>query len=200
MPKLFKTPSEIRDDFLRTIKNGLIDLGVAEPNVAENSDYYVIGQSLADQISAVFNNIEIQSDASSADTATGDDLDRILEIYGLARRPAGGSSGKIEITTSATTFVPVGENLTSSTGQVYEVTVGGNYSNGDDIPIASTDVGAQTNLAVDSILTWTNPPAYTQSTATVTQALTGGVDVEDDETARARLLTRLQNPPASGNW
>lgn len=200
MPKLFKTPSEIRDDYLRTIKNGLIDLGVSNPNVSENSDFYIEGQALADQISAVFNNIEVQADASFPDTATGTDLDRILTIYGLSRRNAGGASGKIEITTSATTFVAVGENLVSTTGIVYEVTVGGSYSDGDEIPVASVDEGADTNLAAESILTWTNPPAYTQSTATVSQAITGGVDLEDDETARARLLTRLQNPPASGNW
>lgn len=200
MPKLTKTPAEIRDDFLRTIKNGLIDLGVPNPNVAENSDYFVLGTALADQVSAVFNNIEIQSDASFPDTATGTDLDRILEIYGLSRRPAGGSSGQIIITTSAPTLVPVGANLTSSVGEVYEVTIGGTYSDQDVIPVHSSDTGEKTNLAVDEILTWTDPPAYTQSTAVVEQALTGGVDEEDDETARARLLTRLQNPPVSGNW
>lgn len=200
MPKLFKTPSEIRDDFLRTIKNGLIDLGISEPNVAENSDYFILATAVADQISAIFNNIEVQADASFADTALGSDLDRILEIYGLTRRPAGGASGKIAIVTSAITLVPLGANLISATGEVYEVTVGGTYSNGDLIPVAATDTGVKTNLAVDSVLTWTSPPAYTQSTATVAQALTGGVDQEDDETARARLLTRLQNPPVSGNW
>lgn len=198
--KISKTPAQIRDDFLRTIKNGLVDLGISDPNVAENSDYYVLGTALADQISAVFNNIEVQSDASFPDTATGTDLDRILEIYGLARRPAGGSSGQIAIVTSADTLVPLGANLTSSTGEVYEVSIGGTYSNGDYIPVDSVDTGIKTNLAVDEVLTWTSPPAYTQSTATVVQALTGGVDEEDDETARARLLTRLQNPPAAGNW
>ncbi len=198
--KISKTPAQIRDDFLRTIKNGLIDLGITDPNVAENSDYFVLGTALADQVSAVFNNIEIQSDASFPDTAVGTDLDRILEIYGLSRRPAGGSSGQIIIVTSAPTLVPVGANLTSDTGEVYEVSIGGTYDDGDVIPVASTDVGVKTNLAVDEILTWTSPPAFTQSTATVNQALTGGVDAEDDETARARLLTRLQNPPASGNW
>lgn len=200
MAKITKTPSQTRADYLRTIQNGLINLGVTNPNVSENSDFYVTGTALADQLAPIYNNVEIAADAMMPDTATGSDLDRCLATYGLSRRPPAQASGQITIVTSAPTLVPLGSELTSTIGQVYAVSVGGTYSDGDVIPVTSNDAGAVTNLAKDEILVWTSAPAFTQSTAVVSLAITGGVDAEDDETARARLLSRLQSPPASGNW
>lgn len=200
MPKLTKTPEQIKEDYLRTIKVGLVDIGVPNPNVSEGSDYYVQATAISEQISAVFNNLEFTADQQMPDTAVEADLDRILSIYGLERRPAGGAAGQITIECSAPTLVATGTQLQSSLGVVYQVTVGGTFSDGDTIDVSSVDVGAKTNLAAGALLTWVGAPAFTKATAEVTRAITGGVDEEDDETARARLLSRLANPPGAGNW
>lgn len=200
MAKITKTPSEIRDDYLRTIKNGLIDIGITNPNVSEDSDYWVQAVALADQITTLFNNIEVAADELMPDTATGTDLDRLLAMFGLTRRVAGGGTGQCAIVCSAATFVVTGAELINSVGSIYQVRTGGTFVDGDLIDLISKDVGAKVNLAAGAILTWVSPPFATQSTATVTRAVTGGVDAEDDETARARLLSRLAHPPGSGNW
>jgi uncharacterized phage protein gp47/JayE len=200
MSKITKTPNEIRDDYLRTVKNGLINIGIPNPNVSENSDYWIQATALADQISSLFNNVEVAADQLMPDTATGTDLDRLISMFGLSRRPAGGATGQCTIVCTAPTFVVTNAELANSVGGVYQVRTGGTFSNGAIIDLISKDTGAKTNLAVGSTLVWVSPPAATQSTTTVTTPITGGVDAEDDETARARLLSRLAHPPGSGNW
>lgn len=200
MAKITKTPEQIKEDYLRTIKNGLIDIGIANPNISENSDYWVQAVALSDQITTLFNNIEVAADQLMPDTATEADLDRLLAMFGLSRRPAGSATGQLIITTSSPTFVPTNAELINSVGASYQVRTGGTYNNGDIIDIISKDPGTKANLLNGSILTWVSPPFATQSTATVSRAITGGVDAEDDETARARLLSRLAHPPGSGNW
>jgi uncharacterized phage protein gp47/JayE len=195
-----KPPLEIRDDLLRVIKNGLQQIGVDEPDVSPGSDHFILATAVADQVSLGFLNADVLFDAAFPDSATGEDLDRLLDQYGLTRREAAGGSGTITLVSSLTTLVPTGTQLVSATGLRYEVTLGGSYSNGSEIPVSAIDTGTATNLGAGSILTWNNTPAFARSTSEVTQAITGGVEAEDDETARARLLARLRNPPGGGNW
>lgn len=200
LPNITATPASIRDDFLRVIKNGLWDLGIQDANVSPGSDYWVMAEALGAQIAMLYNFLITSSDAVMPDTCTGEDLDRWLGIVGLERRDAGGSTGTIEFSTDFTTLVPTGAELTSASGQRYKVSQGGTYADGDTIPIESIDVGTQTNLDVPDFLTWASPPFGSQPTANLATALTGGVDAEVDDVARARLLDRLANPPSAANW
>jgi hypothetical protein len=134
------------------------------------------------------------------DSATGEDLDRRLALRGMKRRPAGPSNGPITFTASTTTLVATGSQLKSPSGVTLYVTVGGSYANGAQIPVRSLSNGKATNLPAGTVLRWVSPPAYASSTVTVASpGITGGVDAEDDETARARLLDRIANPPGGGN-
>jgi hypothetical protein len=118
----------------------------------------------------------------------------------MKRRPAGASNGPIIFTTSTPTLVATGAQLKSPSGVTVYVTVGGTYSNGAQIPVQSLSTGTGANLTAGTSLRWLSPPAYASSTAVVASpGITGGVDVEDDETARARLLDRIANPPGGGN-
>lgn len=197
---LIKRPNQILSDMLRTLKAGLINIGVSNPQVDEGTDYYIMFSAIANELAVAENNINLQAEALMPDTATGTDLDRILTNFGMSRRAASTSNGFIGLVSSIDTFVATGSELVSTLGGIYRVTVGGIYSNGDDIPIQSVSTGSYTNMEVNEVLTWSSAPAFAQSTATVTVAVTGGVDAEDDETARRRLLSRMQNPPALGNW
>lgn len=199
-----KDPLTVRDDILRTLKNGLISRGVATPQVGPGSEAFIWATALANELSVVAANTIIKADAQMPDTATGSDLDRIVAIYGLARRAAGGSSGQMTITTSANTFIATGSQLIDSGGLRYTVSTGGTYTNASPtnlIAITALDTGKATNHAVGDVLRWVSAPPYAAPTTIVaTGGLTGGVDLEDDNTLRARLFSRLQNPPGGGNW
>lgn len=195
------TRDTIRDNILRTIKNGLTGLGVSNPNVGPGSDYYILATAVANELCVVEANAQVLADQMMFDTATGDDLDRLAAIIGLTRRPAGGSSGFVVLSSSASTGVTVGTQLTDSAGLRYEVSVGGTYANGALIPVAAIDTGTATNLDAGVTLQWASAPTYSEATAAVaTGGLTNGVDAEDEENLRARCYAVLQNPPSSGNW
>lgn len=197
---IVKRPNEIRDDILRTMQAGLIDAGVDSPQISRGSDLYIESEALALEISIAANNVLTRSDQLLPDTATEEDLDRILNIFGLSRRGASTASGFVRLTTSINTFVATGAQLTGPNGLIYQVTVGGSYGNNEEIPVESVDTGDRTNLEVNSSMEWVDTPAFAQSTATVSQAITGGVDSENDATARERLLDTLRNTPGLGNW
>lgn len=198
----------IRDDILRTIKNGLYERGVSEPNVGPGSDFFFIAEALGNELSVVGANGVIKTDAQMPDTATDDenesgdqDLTRIATLLGLEPQPAAGSFGSVVIESSATSPIAVDSELTDKLGQRYKVTVGGNYDNGDSVPIEAISVGESTNLDEDEVLTWAEAPPYCSDKVTVAGGgLTNGADAEDSEALRQRVFAKLQVPPGSGDW
>jgi uncharacterized phage protein gp47/JayE len=198
---IVKSAVEIRDDMLRAVKNGLIESGVVNPNVSVSSDFGIIASAVANEVAIAENNVLIAGNQLMPDTATGTDLDRILSYYSIGRRPASSAIGNVIITASATTLIPTGAQLVSPTGLKYAVVTGGSYADQASIQIISIDTGSQTNLLAGTSLTWVASPPFVAPTVLVdaTNVVTGGTDAEDDETARARLLDRLANPPGAGN-
>ena len=197
-----KTSDQYRDDFLRSVSNGLqLIAGIQNPNVSYGTDHYIIGTAIGKLAELASYNAIVAADAQMADTAVGEDLYRIAKIYDLALKPAGGSAGSLVLTSSNTAAVSSGQQLIDPTGLRYQVAVGGSYADSDQILITSIDTGSGTNIAAGTSLRWVSPPAFVAPTALVaTGGMTGGVDAEDDEGLRARLLERLRNPAGGGNW
>lgn len=195
------TAEQHRDNILRVLRAGLIQRGVADPNVTPGSDEYIRAQAFGDQLEIAMANAQVKADAMMPDTSVSDDLARILAVYGMAFRGAAGATGNITLSSTANTAVIVGTQLIDGAGLRFAVTIGGTYANGDTIPVAGVDTGKATNHAAGDTLRWIAAPAFAAPTALVaTGGLTGGVDTEDDETARARLYARLRTPPGAGNW
>lgn len=199
LPTLTPSPSEIRDMYLRVIRNGLFDLGI-DADVSQGSDYYATAEALSGMMSVLYNQLIASADALMPDTATSDDLDRWLGIVGLTRRPAGGSFGAIIYVGDFAAFVPAGSELTSQSGKRFTISQGGTFATSDVIRITSSDVGADTNLDISEVLTWSSAPLGASSTVNLSIACTGGVDVEIDDVARTRLLDRLAHAPSAANW
>lgn len=196
-----KDAISIRDDVLRTIKNGLIRRGVSNPNVSPGSDWFVLATALGNELAVVGANAVVKADEQMPDSATGDGLGRIAEILGLTKQAAAGSVGFVDIVASATSPIPTGQELLDANGLRYRVTVGGNYANGATVPVEAVDSGAATNKAEGDILRWKVSPPFCDEKVTVgAGGLVNGIDAEDDEALRARVLAVFQNPPGSGNW
>lgn len=197
----YKTSDQFRDDFLRSIRNALITVaGIPNPNVTYGTDYYILGEAIGKIAELASLNGIASADAQMPDTATGTDLYRIAEIYELALRPAGGSSGSIVLSSSQTVGITSGQVLVAN-GLRFQVSTGGTYANGSLVPITSVDTGSATNLPTGTSLVWQSAPNFVAPTALVASpGFSGGIDAETDEGLRARLLSRLQNAPAGGNW
>lgn len=197
---LVPDPQSIIDNIVRTLTAGLVQAGVVNPVVDPGSDFYLICLALGTQLGVQYQAIVSTADAQMMDTAVGTDLDRLLEVYGLSRRPASPAFGFITYSSSASALIPTNSQLISGFGLLYQVLTGGTYANGDIIEVESLDAGANTNLAVNSTLTWISTPPFGNPNVSVSSAIVGGSDAESDATARARLLSHVANPPSFGNW
>ncbi len=196
-----KDATTCRDGMLRVIKNGLLRLGVTNPNVSPDSDWWFLATAVGNELAVVGANCIIKSDAQMPDTATDDDLARIGAILGKTKQAAAGSVGSVVITTSAVSPIPTSAQLQDASGILYEVTVGGNYDDGDSVPIQAIGVGAATNLEEGTILKWGSAPPFCSDQAEVdVGGLVNGIDDETDEAFRARILATFQVPPGSGDW
>lgn len=192
-------PSDIVDNMLRVERNMLIDRGVPSPNLTHDSDYFIRATSLAQQLAIGYANTTIKADQQMPDSATGEDLARILAIYGLDKRPAQGSSGSVILNTSAPVTIGIGAQLIDAAGNVFQVTTGGVYSNGSLVPITGVSTGKGTNHAAGDVLQWIAPLGFDPKALVATGGLIDGVNADDDEAARNRLLNYFRNPPTGGN-
>ena len=196
-----KDGGTVRDDWLRTVRNGLINRGVSAPNVTPGSDYYVMASGFGGEAAVAMANCAIMSDQLMPDTAILAYLDRQGSNVGLTRRSSGGSTGVSTFSASTTSLVTTGAQLFDQNGLRYQVALGGTYNNGDTIPLAAVDTGFATNLAVGTSLRWLSPPPFASTTVIISGAgLANGTDAEDDESFRNRILARMQTFPAGGNW
>lgn len=207
-PKDFavKTREQIRGDYTRTIAAGLDASGIPNANVSEGTLDYVRGDALGAFGEDIGNLVLIKANAAMPDSAGKDDpedLRRWARLVGLDLRPAGPSIGfvTIETSTDASVGVPTGKQLINDAGLLFEVIVPGPYVDGDPVKIRAIDTGTSTNIDAGVSLRWVSPPPFVIPTALVaTGGLVGGVDQEDVEGLRARLLEYLANPPGGGNW
>ena len=140
------------------------------------------------------------------DTAETEWLDRHGDIW---LKNADGTIGRKLPTTSTGTAafpgqdtpvsVPIGTQLTYTSELLFETTqtvsVG---SAGAIVPIKADTPGAASNLPAGTTLGLALPLPGFQGTVTV-DFLSGGSDEETDDELRARILARIQHPPAGGD-
>src|SRR6478736_500493 len=207
VPLTAPTSTEIRDNFLRTIKNGMQRIDIPNPNVGEGSDFWIEGTAIGNEIEVAMAGIQVKADQLMPDTSTGEDLVRWAEILklsngagGYGKRVAVGAAGYVFLLSAANVTLSVGEQLLDTVGNRFEVTIGGVYAPNSLIPVRGVDTGDTTNHAAGDTLKWATPPYSAKSYVTVSDAgLTNGLDEETESVLQQRVLTRLGNPPGGGN-
>jgi uncharacterized phage protein gp47/JayE len=138
-------------------------------------------------------------------TADSENLDLHGEEFGLARRPAAPAAGKVDIVTTAALVVAAGAIFRRADGAEYFATIGGSTPTPGTLTVdvvAATDGKASNAIAASPLSIESGVTGAGQDSATASVAaagILGGVDVEDDETFRARILFRKRNPPHGGS-
>ncbi len=192
----------VRDDIRRTVANGLRERGVpnSDLTVAPGSDTFVLATAVGNELAVVGANVIIANEQKMPDTAIGDGLANIGAIVKKAKQPAAGSIGNIILSSSSSTTIVTGAVLTDETSLRYEVITGGIYADEQAVPIRAIDKGDLTNHAEGDILRWQASPPFCDEKAVVGKGgLRNGVEAEDDEAYRRRVIAPFQNAPSAGN-
>jgi len=169
-------------------------------SVDKGSEVALRFSAVANQIAVLYYQSFQQFQSQMIDSAVGSDLDRIANPLGIFRRGAVPASGFARLISIASQTLSSNCTLTGPNGLVYQVSQPGIYAANSNFAIQSVDVGSATNLATNSLLSWSvGIPPLTQPTSFVSIACTGGANAEDDTTFRNRILFTLQNPPQGDN-
>jgi len=139
------------------------------------------------------------------DTAETEWLDRHGAIWLVnadgtkGRKQATFAYGFVEFTGESGTVVPVGARLSGGTEGVeyettQEITIG---TTPTPAPVRALDAGKAGNLVQGETLALIDLIPGANGAVTVIQ-ITGGVDTENDDDLRMRILHRIQNPPMGG--
>jgi uncharacterized phage protein gp47/JayE len=197
--------NDIRTAILTTLQADYAQQGLTV-NVLPGSDYYRLATAIARWGATIEANNVVQVDNYMPDsTQDMTVLARWGAFFGLSPRGATGAYGVFTIACSAPAAVDVGEQLTDSLQQVYQVTRAGTYANGAQVPVQAVSTGAGTDHVNGDTLTWVSAPNYCAPTVTVgttgaKDGLVNGAPAEDIETFRARVLQAMANPMGGGNW
>ena len=199
-PLTVKSSDQIKTDALNTVYNGLINIGYSNPNVGPNTYWDLVFTGLAQEAGIIGLNTQIIGDQSMPDTALATDLDRWLNFFNLPRKLATNATGGIVVQSSNSTFVPTGTQLQVN-GIRYQVLYGGTFGNGSTITVQSINPGLSANQEAGTVLQWVQTPIYFNPIATVSETfpISGGINSEDDETARSRLSSFFATPIAAAD-
>lgn len=133
------------------------------------------------------------------DTAETELLDRHGAIWGIGRRPAAPARGPLSLVGTAGTVIPGGTEFRRADDARYTldgaVTLVAGLGTGQ---VTAVTGGLAGNAAAAQGLTPISPIIGLTSAAIAAPGLTGGLDVEDDATLRARIIARIQTPPSGG--
>lgn len=148
----------------------------------------------ASAVHSLYGYIEFVSKQIFATSAEGKYLERRASEYGIYRKQATNAQGTVTFRGSGT--VPVGTTLQTADEVVFETTTTTEESS-LVANIQAVNPGANGNLESGTVLTLVSPIAGIESEATSGE-VSGGTDIEGDESLRERLLFRMQNPPKAG--
>lgn len=123
--------------------------------------------------------------------------------YGIAQRPAYPATGTIKITSEGALTVAAAAVFQRTDGVQYVATAAASTPTAGDLEVpamafadgATANAEEGTPLSIVSGVT----DALGTAVAEVSDAFTGGADVEDIESYRARILFRKRNPPHGGS-
>lgn len=168
-------------------------------DVLRRSDAEVYARVIGAVTHGLYGFIDWLSNQLIYDTAEREYLERWASIWGISREAAAAATGSVTFTKQAGAVIPAGALLQALDGVQYVTTADATESSPTSAaaPVAAVVPAAAGNRAMGQTLTLVSPIAGVQPGA-LAAALVGGADEESDESLRASLLRRIQQPPQGG--
>jgi uncharacterized phage protein gp47/JayE len=174
-----------------TYENILADMLSRVTSDVDKREGSVIHDALAPcalQLAQTYFNLDNFVDLVSGDTAIGEYLDRVVADYGITRKPATYAVRKV--TTSGAVDIGTRWGLNDT---VYTITVLLSANTYSATCEQLGDIGNQYSGALENI------DNVSGITATITDIITSGEDIETDDNLRLRFYTQIRTSGTSGN-
>lgn len=160
----------------------------------------VFSIAIGGAIHSLYGFIDFMTRQLFVDTAEEAYLARHGNIWGVSQKPATFAQGPVIFTGINGTVIIAGTELQRSDGIIFEtdseVTISGGTATAD---VTCQTAGSTGNTEAGVLLTLVVPiPGIESAVEVDTAGITDGVDLEDVELWRARILNRIQTPPLGG--
>lgn len=133
-------------------------------------------------------------------TATGEYLEGWAALKNVTRKPATHSSGVVSFTATEGSVVPVGTIVNRSDGVSYASTASATATGGTvAVPVEAVVAGAVGNAAIGVAVLLAAGISGVGVSGTITTAIGGGADIEEDAELRSRMLAAYASPPQGGS-
>lgn len=144
--------------------------------------------------------IDFLKDQLFALSADAEYLVDIGSEYGITPKAASKASGEVSVTGTNGSVIAALTELQSSDGEIYlvdeEATIAGGVAT---LSVTAQSGGVDGNQDAGTVLTFVSPITGVNTSATVdSNALSGGLDAENTEELRERVLSRKRQPPHGG--
>jgi len=199
------TLTEIIDRVLADLSSRVVGVDGA---VLRRSVLGTLGRALAGASHELHGRLDYIARQVIIDTADAEYLDRWASVWDVRRKAAEFASGKVIFTGTPGSTIPAGAVLQRQDGALFQTTEAGKLLTSTlTMSVQASAAGAAGNTPAGAALQLQQPIAGVQVTATVAAGgIVNGSDQEDDDSLRARLLARIQEPPHGGadfdyvNW
>ncbi len=134
-----------------------------------------------------------------AQTSSGTYLDMRAGEYGISRIMGSRAAGSVRFTGNNGVTIPVGTQIQTSGGLIYTTAESGVLTGGIlDLQVTAEDIGIKYNVPAGSLI---QLPVQVVGITGVTniEPITGGSDIESDQSLLQRLLIKVRMPSTSGN-
>lgn len=189
---------DLHDEFIS-------DYSGAQPtkNTSRGSDPYRLGRVVSGFLWSCLARLLNFDKQRLPDTAEKENLERWGNTYDFPRQlPAGSSATEaLAVTTTGAAVFAGGEELTHADGTRYKIAKAYNLGGAGtyNLDVAAISTGEQTNKVIGEVLTFSAPPTNVNAAATLVKGLTKGLDKEEDDQYRDRLLAHIGDPPEGGS-
>ncbi|NLY09358.1 MAG: baseplate J/gp47 family protein [Tissierellia bacterium] len=153
-------------------------------------------QAVGVELERVYKYIDWVNDMHFVDTAEDEYLDRKALDYGLERKKATASRGYVTFYGPSGTIIPIGAIVRSDTLSFKTLESGTIEDTNIRLMCECTTLGKKGNVPENAIEDYRGINGITRVD---NEEFRGGVDIEDDESFRNRLLLYIRYPGTSGN-
>lgn len=134
-------------------------------------------------------------------TAIAEMLEGWAGLKGVTRKPATAAAGAVTFTGIVGTTIPTGTSVLRGDGYAYATTADATVGAGGTVlaPISAVTAGTAGNAIDGSAFALTSGVSGIAAAGTATGPVTGGAEVETDDSLRSRMLLAYASPPQGGS-